>query len=313
MPESITEAPESSNALTAALRRVVESRWFNNLILGLILAAGVLVGVETYPSMVERHGTLLHALDAIILWAFAIEALIKMAQHGRNPQRYFYDPWNVFDFSIVVVCFLPLQGGFVAVLRLARVLRALRLVSAVPKLQLLVGALLKSIPSMFYVGVLLIILFYIYAVLGVFLWGENDPVHFRNLEVSMLSLFRIVTLEDWTDVMYIQMLGSDVYAYENTTGITPKPAASPVVGAIYFVSFVLLGTMIMMNLFIGVIINSMDEARQEQDRAERVKHLKESGQTTVSDDLATIEHMIDELRNQLHLARRRVEHEEEDA
>ena len=96
-------------------------------------------------------------------------------------------------------------------LRLFRLLRVLRLLSAVPKLQLLVNALLKSLPSMLYVTVLLLLLFYVYAVAGVMFFAKNDPVHFGNIFDALLSLFRIVTLEDWTDVMYLQIYGSDVY------------------------------------------------------------------------------------------------------
>ena len=101
-----------------------------------------------------------------MLWIFVAEAVVKIARHGRRGYRYFADPWDLFDLAIVVACFLPVGGQYAAVLRLARVLRALRLISAVPRLQLLVGSLLKSIPSLAYVGLLLAVLFYIYAVVG---------------------------------------------------------------------------------------------------------------------------------------------------
>ena len=128
-----------------------------------------------------------------------------MAQ-GRQPQNYFKDAWNIFDFSIVAVCLLPIQSNdFVAVLRLVRVLRVLKLVSAIPRLQVLVGAVLKSIPSIGYVFLLATLHFYIYGCMATFLYSENDPVHFRNLQTSMLSLFRAVTLEDWIDLIYINM------------------------------------------------------------------------------------------------------------
>jgi voltage-gated sodium channel len=139
----------------------------------------------------------------------------------------------------------------------------LRLISTVPKLQLLVNALIKSIPSMFYVGILLSIHFYIYAVLGVFLWSQNDPSHFNDLPTAVITLFRVITLEDWTDIMYINMYGSDIFPFENFSQIEAVPSASPIIGAVYFVSFVVLGTMIMLNLLIGVIINSMSESQKE--------------------------------------------------
>ncbi|MEM1213329.1 MAG: ion transporter [Planctomycetota bacterium] len=285
--------------LVGVVRGWVESRWFGNVILGVILLAAVVVGVETYPAAMERYGGFLHTLDKIIIWVFVAEALLKMAAHGRRWYRYFYDPWNIFDFSIVVICFLPLQAEYAAVLRLARVLRALRLVSAVPKLQLLVGSLLKSLPSMMYVGVLLALMFYIYAVLGVFLFRSNDPVHFLNLEKALLSLFRVVTLEDWTDVMYAQMYGTVAYPPprigEYAGEAWYEPRAMPVVGAAYFVSFVMLGTMIMLNLFIGVILASMDEARAEQEELEREKNRGADGALAVEDELIELEAELEKM------------------
>lgn len=241
--------------------RIVRSRWFEHTILGLIVLGAVVVGLETSRSIMARWGGVLHAIDRLVVLAFAVEALLKMASHGRRFGRYFQDPWNVFDFVIVVVCLLPMHAQYAAVLRLARVLRTLRLISTVPRLQLLVTALLKSAPSMVYVALLLGLHFYVYGVLGVFLWRDNDPVHFRDLPTALLTLFQVITLEDWTDVMYVQMYGSDVYPYVNTTSLPVQPSAAPIVGAFYFVSFVLFGTMIMLNLFIGVIINGMSEAQ----------------------------------------------------
>jgi voltage-gated sodium channel len=208
-------------------------------------------------------------LDTIILGIFAIEAVIKILAEGNRPQNYFKNPWNVFDFVIVAACLLEpiihLGAGFLPVLRLARILRVLRLVSAIPKLQLLVSCLLRSLPSMFYVSILLFILFYIYGTMAVFLYSENDPIHFRNLQTSILSLFRVVTLEDWTDVMYINMYGSENYGYssKDLAKWAPVSSASPLGAAFFFVSFVLIGTMIVLNLVIGVIMNSMDESNAD--------------------------------------------------
>ena len=283
--------------------RFVASGFFQNGILLLILLAAALVGIETYPRTVEHYGTLLHGMDKIVLWLFVLEAVLKMAQHGRHWHRYFKDPWNIFDFTIVVVCFLPVNAQYAAVLRLARILRALRLVSVVPQLQLIVGSLIKSLPSMMYVSILLMLMFYVYAVMGVFLWSGNDPVHFRDLQTSMLSLFRVVTLEDWTDIMYIQMWGSDRYPF--SVGDREAYAgqfnsqASPIIGAVYFVSFVLMGTMIMLNLFIGVIIQSMEEAQDEQAADEREKHMAESGEITVADELLLLEKELDALQRRV--------------
>ncbi|MBB6429563.1 ion transporter [Algisphaera agarilytica] len=297
--------------MAAKLKTLVESRAFANVILGLIVFAAVIVGIETYPGVMDRHGKLLHTIDKIIIWLFALEAALKMSAGGKKWYRYFTDPWNIFDFTIVVVCFLPVNAQYAQVLRLARVLRALRLISAIPKLQLLVGSLLKSLPSMCYVGLLLMVMFYVYAVLGVFLFRENDPVHFRNLELSMLSLFRVVTLEDWTDVMYIQMYGSANYPFseQDLARYEFNSNAQPFIGAFYFVSFVALGTMIMLNLFIGVIIQSMDEAQAEAEQAKRRKHIEDTGHISVGDEMALIQKQLKALADDLERLQKRADKE----
>jgi voltage-gated sodium channel len=286
------------------LKRIVESRGFNRFIILVIVAAAVLIGLETSSKLMHSHGHLLHLFDKIILGIFTIEALMKIASHGKRPWRYFLDGWNVFDFSIVAVCFLPMDGQYAAVLRLARVLRVLRLVTTVPRLQLLVGALLKSIPSMIYVSVLLSILFYIYGIIGTFLFGKHDALHFGTLGASMLSLFQIVTMEGWVDLMYLQMYGTSQLSGQPVT-----PTGHSVAAVVYFVSFILLGTMIMLNLFIGVIMKSMSEVEQENESADRLKHRREYGSVTIADEIKRLERQVDALKESLTLVLHRVEQE----
>ena len=291
------------------LRRLANAPLFINFITFAIVLAGVAVGAETYPGMVAKHGPTLSLINTIVLWIFVLEIVVKMGAEGSKPWRYFKDSWNVFDFIIVAAAFLPIAGNAITVLRLLRLLRVLKLVRALPQLQVLVGALLKSVPSMGYVSILLLLLFYIYAVAAVFLFSVNDPLHFENLQMAMLSLFRVVTLEDWTDVMYINMYGCDEYGYsaESVVACT-NPEASPVLAALFFVSFVLIGTMIMLNLFIGVIMNGMDEARGENEANERaIASLKGEGES-VMDDLRNLEEqlvLVQQNIGQLHRRMRR--------
>ena len=221
------------------LRKIRDSQTFQYFIIGCIVLAGIQVGLETYRSVVTKWGDVLDVVSTTILVIFIIEAAIKIGAEGNKPWRYFYDPWNVFDFTIIALCLLPFDTNFVTVLRLARILRVLRLVRALPKLQILVGALLKSIPSIAYVSLLLFLLFYLYACSATFLFGANDPVHFGSLQISMVSLFRVVTLEDWTDIMYIQMWGCDSYGYDSMPQLCVEPESNPVLGAVFFISFVL--------------------------------------------------------------------------
>jgi voltage-gated sodium channel len=272
----------------------------------------VVVGIQTYKEFAQKYSSLLSILDGFILAVFILEAGIKILAEGKKPQNYFKNPWNVFDFLIVVACLLEpifdLGGEFLPVLRLARILRVLRLVTAIPKLQLLVTCLLKSLPSMFYVSILLFLLFYVYGTLAVFFYGENDPIHFRNLQSSILTLFRVVTLEDWTDVMYINMYGSDNYGYsaKDFSKWTPTPSASPLGAAIFFVSFVLIGTMIVLNLVIGVIMNSMDESNREMAIKQELDRRKENPEA-IRDGLHDLHLKFEDLSNEMSVIKKMIE------
>lgn len=283
--------------LPRKLGALAEHTWFQGFIIAVILLAAVLVGLETYPGVMAEYGHILLALDKVVLGIFIVEILIKMGAEGRRPWRFFRDPWNVFDFVIVAAAFVPAVGPFSMVLRLARLLRVLRLVRTIPRLQILVGALLKSIPSMFYVSVLLVMLFYMYAVASVFLFAGNDPMHFGNLQLALLSLFRTVTLEDWTDLMYIQMYGCDVYGYWEFEELCTAPRATPLLGALFFVSFVLVGTMIVLNLFIGVVVNGMDEAQREEE-VRRIR-LERTPPPTLAEEIRVFEDIVLKLQEQL--------------
>jgi len=274
--------------MTKFVNQIVASKLFHHFIVGVILLAGVVAGLETSPAMMERHGPILLGLDKFILGVFIIEALLKMAAHGRKPWRYFADGWNVFDFLIVVLCLLPVGGPFAAVLRLTRALRLLRLVSALPKLQLLVGALLKSLSAMGYVSLLLALLFYMYAVAGIHLFGKTDPASFGSLGTALLTLFRIVTLDNWGDIYFAQ--------------VAHAPAVKV---ALYFATFIVFGTMIILNLFIGIIMNSMAEMHAEIAERDRAQHERETGAATLEDELRSLERELKELQTRMAGLRRK--------
>ncbi len=296
-------------------KKIADSSWFQNLIIISILAAGVIVGIETYGDKVKAWMPLLHGLDYFILLLFTVEAVVKIAAEGSKPLNYFKDPWNIFDFLIVVVCwmsiFLPnINAGFVAVFRLARILRVLRLVTALPQLKMLVDAMLKSIPSMGYVSILLFLLFYIYGVLGVFMFGENNPVHFQDLQTSLITLFQITTLEGWADIMYINVFGCDHPQWGSDN--CDNPVANGVGAVIYFISFVLVGTMIVLNLFIGVIMNSMDEVANEQKMEELVAAKTKGGAPSLNHDIDRLQIQLKEMQEQLQFIGHRIERKEEE-
>lgn len=277
------------NTLTTFAARITVRPWFRRSVLGLILFSAVLVGLETYERIAIPYGWLLHRLDQAVVLLFTMEIALKMLAHGRRPLDYFRDPWNVFDFVIVAVCLIPAADThFVAVLRIARILRVLRMISMMPKLQLLIGALLKSIPSMGYVMVLLSLLFYIYGIMGSFLFGRLDPLHFGNLHLSLITLFKVLTLEGWTDIL-------NVHLYEGGGSGGPVEITS-VWPLIYFISFILIGAMIVMNLFIGVIMNSMEESQREMEQRLRAT---QAGERTTESLIRGIEEKLDDLKSEI--------------
>ena len=246
------------------LKTFTESKRFQFFFIGIILLSGLVVGLDSYPKISDKYGTILHTLDSIILGLFVFEICIKMISFGTRFHEFFRDGWNTFDFIIVGACLLPFDGQSIIVLRLLRVLRIVRLVGTIPELKLIVNTLLKSIPSMGYIGALLFILFYIYACLGTFLFRENDPIHFESLHLSLLSLFRVATLEDWTDIMYTAVYGCQSYGYSGLEELCKNSKAFPFLGWFYFVSFVLLATFVFLNLLIGVIISNMEDIKEKE-------------------------------------------------
>jgi len=226
-------------------KRIVGWKGFEYFIISVILFNGVLVGVETSAALAEEYGSFLHWANRLIVTIFVVEAAMKITAVAPRWRLYFGDGWNIFDFTIVVLSLIPATGELALIARMARLLRVLRLISTLPELRIIVSTLLRSLPGMANIMLLMSIVFYIYAVAGQQFFHEHDPQHWGNLGISLLSLFRIVTLEDWTDLMYTMM---EVYPYS----------------WVYFVSFVIVGTFVIINLFIAVVIDNLDEAKQER-------------------------------------------------
>jgi voltage-gated sodium channel len=228
-------------------QHIVHNPWFERGIIGVIILNAIVIGLETRADM-AGFTTTFAVLNGVFLGIFILEAVCKIIALSPRPLDYFKSGWNVFDFTIIVIALIPAVGSFATIIRLARLLRILRLISVMPGLRLIVQVLFKSIPKVLNIGVLVVILFYIYAVAGFELFHTIDPAHWKDLSTSMLTLFRIMTLEDWTDLMY--------------TALEAMPYSW-----IYFVSFVLLSSFVILNLFIAIIVNSMDEIKEERELA----------------------------------------------
>jgi voltage-gated sodium channel len=265
--------------MRAFAKSIVEARWFEPFMIGLILFNAVLIGLETSKDFAARYDDLLHLGNHIILGVFILEALLKITAVAPRFQLYFGNGWNLFDFTIVVLSLIPATEEFALVARLVRILRVLRLVSAVPQLRLIVATLVRSIPSMGHVILLMSIIFYIYAVTGFHLYHEHDPERWGSLGAALLTLFQMVTLEGWVEVMETAMELHD-WSWIN------------------FISFVLIGTFVMLNLFIAVVINNLDAAKTEKleklgEQTGREEVLQELERTREA--LATLQRKIEAL------------------
>lgn len=218
------------------VRSFLETPAFQRFVIAVIVFNAVTIGCETSSYLMERIGGLLHVVDRIILAFFVVELAARLyAYRGA----FFRDPWNWFDTVIVAVALLPASGP-ASVLRALRILRALRLVSAVPSMRKVVNALLAAIPGMGSIIGLLALVMYISAVLATKLFGEVAPEYFDELPTSLFSLFQIMTGEAWPDIA-AQVMDEKPWAW------------------VFFVGYILMSSFVVLNLFIAVVVNAMDD------------------------------------------------------
>ncbi len=259
--------------MVAWCRRVADSQKFQNAVLVVIVIAAVVVGLETSAPLQHRFRGTFHALDLVIQAVFVTELTIRLVAFWPRLPAFFRDGWNVFDFAIVAASFLPSSGTFATVGRLARLLRASRLLGRVPELRLIIGTTLRSIKSMGHVMMLLGLLVYIYAVLGFHLFGPIDPAHWGDLWSSVLTLMGVLTLEGWVDVQS-RVIDTNPWAWA------------------FFLSFILMAVFVGLNLFIAIVINNL-EATKEHILAEERRVARESGEIPAAGVL------VEEIREKL--------------
>ncbi|WP_055509401.1 ion transporter [Nonomuraea pusilla] len=219
------------------VRDVLEHRVVQRAIIAVIVVNAVTIGMETSSFLMDRAGGLLHAVDRVALAVFTVEIAARLYAYGRD---FFKDPWNWFDAVIVVVALIPASGP-TSVLRALRILRALRLVSAVPSMRRVVGALLNAVPGMASIIGLLVLMIYIAAVIATKLFGDIVPERFDELPRSLFTLFQIMTGDDWGNVAQEVM--------------RQKPWAW-----VFFIVYILMSTFVALNLFIAVVVNAMNDA-----------------------------------------------------
>jgi voltage-gated sodium channel len=228
-------AKPAAFSLRNRLTTFLDAPPFQTAIIVLILFNALIFGLEAVPAVVERIGPVLLVLDHAILWIFVVEIVVRLVVFG--PGRFFRDAWSVFDFIVIGIALLP-SGGSLSALRALRVLRVLRLVSMMPSLRAVVDALLRALPAMGSVAALLLLVLYVGAVIATKLFGADYPQHFGDLGASLLTMFQILTLEGWPDIMR-NVLSTHPFAW------------------LFFVPFVLIATFAILNLVVAVIVDSM--------------------------------------------------------
>jgi len=260
----------------AWLRTFIERARVQHAIVALIVINAVLLGLETWPAAVTMAGDLILKLDRVILAVFVAEILARLYVYRSGFWR---DPWSVFDFAVVAIALVPATGPL-AVLRALRVLRVLRLLTMVPAMRRVVGALLAAIPGLGAIALVLLIFFYVSAVVATNLFAATHPDWFGSIGLSLYTLFQVMTLESWSMGIARPVMESFPYAWA------------------FFVPFILIATFTMLNLFIAIIVSAMQTSNETEHQATIavMEHARTDIQADVHAEMQALREEIHELK-----------------
>lgn len=234
----------SATDLQARFERLRSNKLFELLVVLIIVLSALLIGAKTY-ELPRFAAAVLPIFDMAITLFFIVEITIRFIGEPRK-RRFFHNGWNVFDTLIVVVSLIPIQDSELALIgRLVRIFRVLRMVSIIPELRTLLNSLLAAMPQLGYVALMMFIIFYIYAAVGSTFFASVNGTLWGDIAVSMLTLFRVMTFEDWTDVMY------------ETMAVYP-------ISWLFYLSFIFLSAFAFLNMIIGIVVNVLEEEHQRQ-------------------------------------------------
>jgi voltage-gated sodium channel len=256
------------------LRKIDKSKVFQGIVIAVILLSALLIGAKTH-NLSSNVVAILLLLDVAVTVFFAIEISIRYLACPKK-KHFFKSGWNIFDTIIVIGSLVPSGGSGVLLARLLRVFRVLRLVSMVPELRILINALLKAIPRMGYIALLMFVIFYIYAAIGSMYFHSINEVLWGDVSISMLTLFRVATFEDWTDVMY------------ETMAVHP-------LSWIYYLTFIFLTAFIFLNMMVGTVLEVMSQ-EHEQFRAEQHGETGDGGEPASRAQIDKLENEIAEIK-----------------
>ncbi|WP_058306201.1 ion transporter [Gracilibacillus massiliensis] len=230
------------------LSKFVMDTRFNRFITALIIFNAVLIGLETFPTIYQQYHTYFVVIDLIILAIFTLEVVLKIMVLKKS---FFTNGWNIFDFVIVLGSLILYSTPFVSVLRIFRVLRVFRTITTIPTLRRIVAALFMAVPTISSVLLIMTIIFYVYAILGTSFYGDISPEYFGDIFLSFVTLFQIFTLESWASGIFRPIFAEEPWSW------------------LYFLSFIVIATFIMINLIVGEIVNNAqkitDDFEEETD------------------------------------------------
>lgn len=241
-------APAPPCEILPVLKTIVTHPRTERAVLLLIVINAIILGLETYPSIAATYGELLSWLDHIILWLFVVEILARLFVQRA---AFFRDAWNIFDFLVIAIALIPATGPL-QVLRALRILRVLRLITAVPSLKRVVGGLIGALPGMGSVVGLLLLIFYVFAVMATKLFGQDFPNYFGNLTTSIFTLFQIMTLEAWADGIVRPVMEKYPYAWT------------------FFIPYIVVTSFAVLNLFIGIVVSAMQSEHEAETAEQRL-------------------------------------------
>jgi len=275
------EHEDSRSPLVRHCARIADSSAFNIFIFAVILANAVVLGLETYDGLVRDAGGLLSTLNDLFLAIFVVELCIRLVGFGSRPQDFFKSGWNVFDFVVITASFLPGLRENTTLLRIARLARVLRVVRLLPDLRVLTIAIGRSIPGVMSLAILAVLVVFVYGMVGWTIFDDHAPREYGTISEAMLTLFVTLTLENLPDQIAMGRQLSDWTL-------------------VYFISYAMVAAFLIFNILIGVVINSLEEARAIEHARERMDRYAQ-GETapTPEERIATVREALDELEADL--------------
>ena len=231
--------------LQETLSEVINNRYFELFMMGIIIFSAMLIGIDTF-ELKPVYQDIIFTLDQLITIVFLIEISVRITSYEK-PLDFFKDGWNIFDFVIVTMSLIPIDGNNSAVARLLRIFRVLRIITIIPELKGIINSLFRSSKSISYVFVLMFIVFYIFAIVGTVLFEGSPSGLWDDVGTALLTLFRVMTFEGWTDVMYESM---EIYSSS----------------WIFYVFFIFLTTFTFLNMIIGIMLDSLNKEHKEESK-----------------------------------------------